>query len=804
MKGRMKIKALVDDGTGRVIERDVVLDNVYYVPNFPKTLLSVSALVAAGHPVEFTQRGCTVFHRSNKRAVCIAPVVDGVYPVLTASGVLEHTEAKACAFSIFGRDLESWHRRLGHLNYKTLLEMGRTRWAVEHGPPATRSTSDEFADGVVHVDMSGPVAKSREGYRYFMAFLKLIERQARVPVNAIKIICTDGGSEFLNKDFRRLVQREGLWQEHTARYSSFQNGVAERAVRTVTEMACAMLTDSGLLHLMWMDALQHAAFLSNRVPKRFTNSQNPVFEAHSATLIDRMLHELHEVGEDDASDFQEADEDERDEPVEPSPADDDEQHESKSTARRRSARIAELSAACAVAFAVLGAVFREPLNLAEAMRSPQWIEWNKAITKEVQSLFENGTFEWVAPPPNSSILDYTIQFRLKTGSSGEIVQFTARLCARGDHQRFLIDFLDTYAPVAMLTTVRVFFVLVAKFRLVVRQGDVPSVYVKVDLPDTIYMKPVPWFAPPGQEGKVWRLRKALYGLRQAGHDLQVVHAEEEPVLRLMTALHLRYQVKDMGTPDQFLGMRVERPDPSVVLLSQATYVDEVLHRFAMDQAKPTKTPMVPGSRLDLYNDEITAAEANEMRRMPYREAVGALLYLSRVTRPDTSFAVGQLARHNATPRRVAWDAAKHLMRYLAGTKTMQLTLEPTDDAIVVASDADWANDVTDRKSISAADDSIEDAELVQLLVNEALDAEIPLTLVMDSQPAIARLKRRGLSEKQKTVDVKYKSAKGLLHEDKIAVHYTPTGDMPADRLTKALGPSQHQRKCGLSGLSSAG
>ncbi|KAJ0398173.1 hypothetical protein P43SY_000542 [Pythium insidiosum] len=749
----MKIKALVDDGTGCVVQRDMVLDNVYYVPNFPKTLLSVSALVDAGHPVEFTQRGCTAFHRSNKRAVCIAPVVDGVYPVLTASGVLEHTEAKACAFSIFGRDLDSWHRRLGHLNYKTLLEMGRTRWVVEHGPPATRSTSDKFADGVVHVDMRRPVAKSREGYRYFMvvvwrgfiqvyplkkkseatskvkAFLKLIERQARVPVNEIKIICTDGGSEFLNKDFRRLVQREGLWQEHTARYSSFQNGVAERAVRTLTEMACAMLTDSGLLHLMWMDALQHAAFLRNRVPKRFTNSQNPVFEAHSATLIDRMLHELHEVGEDDASDFQEADEDERDEPVEPSPADDDEQHESKSTARRRSARIAELSAACAVAFAVLGEVIREPLNLAEAMRSPQWIEWNKAITKEVQSLFENGTFEWVDPPPNSSILDYTIQFRLKTGSSGEIVHFTARLCARGDHQRFLIDFLDTYAPVAMLTTVRVFFVLVAKFRLVVRQGDVPSAYVKVDLPDTIYMKPVPGFALPGQEGKVWRLRKALYGLRQAGHDLQVVHAEEEPVLRLMTALHLRYQ---------------------------ATYVDEVLHRFAMDQAKPTKTPMVPGSRLDLYNDEITAAEANEMRR----EAVGALLYLSRVTRPDTSFAVGQLARHNATPRRVAWDAAKYLMRYLAGTKTMQLTLEPTDDAIVVASDADWANDSSTAAEYVAAEDSIEDAELVQLLVNEALDAEIPLTFVMDSQPAIARLKRRGLSEKRKTVDVKYKSAMG--------------------------------------------
>ncbi len=91
-----------------------------------------------------------------------------------------------------------------------------------------------------------------------------------------------------------------------------------------------------------------------------------------------------------------------------------------------------------------------------------------------------------------------------------------------------------------------------------------------------------------------------------------------------------------------------------------------------------------------------------MRNIPYREAVGSLLYISIATRPDISYAVGVLSRFSSNPGMAHWNAVKHLMRYLQGTKDFKLTYAPDgpSDRFTTYSDADFAGEPDSKRSTS--------------------------------------------------------------------------------------------------------
>ena len=108
-------------------------------------------------------------------------------------------------------------------------------------------------------------------------------------------------------------------------------------------------------------------------------------------------------------------------------------------------------------------------------------------------------------------------------------------------------------------------------------------------------------------------------------------------------------------------------------MSQEAYINLVVRRFNLEDAKPLSTPIDANTHLLKDDCPTFAEEKQEMKGVPYREAVGALNWLAVGSRPDIVFVVGQLAQFLKNPGRVHWEAAKRVIRYLKTTKDLKLT-----------------------------------------------------------------------------------------------------------------------------------
>ncbi|GJW24464.1 zinc finger, CCHC-type containing protein, partial [Tanacetum coccineum] len=126
----------------------------------------------------------------------------------------------------------------------------------------------------------------------------------------------------------------------------------------------------------------------------------------------------------------------------------------------------------------------DPRTYDEAMQSRDAAFWKKAIDDEIGSIIENNTWVLSDLPPG---------FRQKEG----------------------IDYFDTYTPVARITTIRLLLALAAIHNLVIHQMDVKTAFLNGDLDEKVYMKQPKGFVMPGNEHKVCKLVKSLYGLKQA-------------------------------------------------------------------------------------------------------------------------------------------------------------------------------------------------------------------------------------------------------------------------------------------------
>ena len=151
-------------------------------------------------------------------------------------------------------------------------------------------------------------------------------------------------------------------------------------------------------------------------------------------------------------------------------------------------------------------VEEDPNTLQEVLSSIDANLWQEAIKDEMESLESNRTWHFVDLPPSCK---WILKKKLKLDDT--IEKYKARLVAKGFRQRENVDFFDIFSIVTRITSIRVLFSLAAIHDLVVHQMDVKTTFLNGELEEDIYIDRPKGFVINGQENKVCKLDKSLYG-----------------------------------------------------------------------------------------------------------------------------------------------------------------------------------------------------------------------------------------------------------------------------------------------------
>jgi Reverse transcriptase (RNA-dependent DNA polymerase) len=372
---------------------------------------------------------------------------------------------------------------------------------------------------------------------------------------------------------------------------------------------------------------------------------------------------------------------------------------------------------------------KDPTTFHQASKE---LHWRQAMAKELDALAQNNTWNLVPSSEAKNIVGCKWVFKTKRNSAGQLERHKARLVAKGYTQEEGVDYIDTFSPVIKPTTIRLVLTLAVTSNWAIRQLDVNNAFLHGNLTEEIYMAQPPGFVDPQHPDHVCRLNKALYGLRQSprawfqklstflsqlgflasssdpslflyhkGNDLVLLLVYVDDIIltgnnqallqQFITLLDHQFTIKDLGQLNFFLGIEVHTNDRGL-LLTQTGYIQSLLERAKMKEAKAAKTPMAVSPTLS--KTEGACMEDPYL----FRNIVGALQYVT-ITRPDIAFAVNRVSQFMHNPSDVHWSTVKRILRYLKGTDQLGLCIQPSNDLTLSAySDSDWAGCPDDRKS----------------------------------------------------------------------------------------------------------
>lgn len=154
----------------------------------------------------------------------------------------------------------------------------------------------------------------------------------------------------------------------------------------------------------------------------------------------------------------------------------------------------------------------DPILFEEATKQDGWVD---AMNEEMRAITKNETWALTRLPEGKRPIGLKWIYKTKVNLDGSIHRKKKRIVAKGYSQLEGIDLTEVYSPVARMETIRVFFAIAAQRKWCVHQLDVKAAFLNVELKEEVYVSQPEEFIVKGKEDHVYKLRKALYGLRQS-------------------------------------------------------------------------------------------------------------------------------------------------------------------------------------------------------------------------------------------------------------------------------------------------
>ena len=299
------------------------------------------------------------------------------------------------------------------------------------------------------------------------------------------------------------------------------------------------------------------------------------------------------------------------------------------------------------------------------------------------------------------------------------------------------------------------------------------------------------------------------------------------VSRIKQLLMDNFKMKDLGPISNFLGIKFAQ-SVGGISMSQSTYLQNVLVKFEMADAKPRSTPC------ETNPSAVNRSQYEHQSPRRFREIVGSLIYAMTCTRPDLCWVVTKLSQHLDDPSDADWVMVKHVLRYVKGTLQHKLYYSKSESGLLLSghSDSDWGSSLDDRRSTTgyvftlnpngppiswkskkqatvalssceAEYMALAAATQEALFLHQLLDRFLNQTSVnvyVDNQGTIALASRRSTEKGSKHIDIRYHFLREQVFSGFLNLLYVPSEDNIADIMTKPCSKVKLQKlRCVLFG-----